>query len=402
MDDQDYGIREVSMNEINEMILSTENAEPGDTAEPAEAAEAQDSESDSETEETSSAPAFSAAMIFSNDIVIPQDGVIDHLSFQLMRALSLASESSTPSYKGHARRTACYAREIVKRMGGDDAEQLKAYCAGLVHDIGNTAVPFNIPESHTTLTAEEYNLVKLHTSEGQRIMKGITELPEIIEAVKWHHERYDGKGYPDELIGEDIPYFARIIAVAEAYDAMTSERPYRSILSQHLVRDEMIRSSGSKYDPEIVKVMLSMINEDTNYELKQVVKNEWNILVVDDDPMILRMVEYILGRHKQYTLTTANSGKAALKILKENNDFDLIMLDVEMPLMDGVETLIKIRSDRLLSGIPIIFVTADNSRETLSKALKYGVSGYIIKPFVPHFLIRKINEVLNTRKLLDT
>lgn len=193
----------------------------------------------------------------------------------------------------------------------------------------------------------------------------------------------------------DIPVAARIIAAADAYDSMTSEMVYRSSMQQQQVREEFIKGSGTQFDPEIAKIVLSIIYDDKNFERRQVTKNDWKILLVDDDPMILKMAEYILSRYKQYKVLQANSGRAALKILKEETDIDLILLDVEMPLMDGIETLIRIRSDELTRSLPVIFVSADSSRETLSKALKFGISGYIAKPFTPTFFVKKINEILN-------
>lgn len=329
------------------------------------------------------------------EIVINENSTINHLTFQLIKALALASEAGNSFYKGHARRTAEYAKEIAKRMGRDEEEQMKIYCAGLIHDIGNTAVHDNILELKAEYTKEERDAVKVHTTEGAKMVKGISEIPELHDAVKYHHERYDGTGYPEGLKGEDIPYVARVVAAAEAYDAMTSERPHRKGFAQYLVREEFVKNRGTQFDPEVSKVVLAMINEDVNYDHRQLTKNEWRILLVDDDPMILKMGEYILSRHKQYIVSTANSGRACLKLLKDGNEFDLIMLDVEMPIMNGIETLIRIRSDKLLANTPVIFVTADNSKETLVNALKHGVNGYITKPFAPHFFLKKLNEVLN-------
>ena len=272
---------------------------------------------------------------------------------------------------------------------------MKIYCAAFVHDIGMVAIPDYIVGKRASLSEEEFNDLRQHTIIGSKIFKGVTQIPEINQGIRWHHERYDGTGYPDGLSGEDIPLAARIIAAADAYDSMTSEMVYRSSMQQQQVREEFIKGSGTQFDPEIAKVILSIIYDDKNFERRQISKNDWKILLVDDDPMILKMAEYILSRYKQYKMLQASSGRAALKILREETDIDLILLDVEMPLMDGIETLIRIRSDELTRSLPVIFVTADSSRETLSKALKFGISGYITKPFTPTFFVKKINEILN-------
>lgn len=320
---------------------------------------------------------------------------LHNMSFQLIKAISLLAEVKDPCFKGHSRRSASLAKEILKRMGGNEDEQMNIYIAALVHDIGMVAIPDSIVGKKTALSDEEFNELRQHTIIGSKIFKGVTQIPEINQGIRWHHERYDGTGYPDGLSGEDIPLAARIIAAADAYDSMTSEMVYRSSMQQQQVREEFIKGSGTQFDPEIAKVILSIIYDDKNFERRQITKNDWKILLVDDDPMILKMAEYILSRYKQYKIYQASSGRAALKLLKEETDIDLILLDVEMPLMDGIETLIRIRSDELTRSLPVIFVTADSSRDTLAKALKFGISGYIAKPFTPTFFVKKINEILN-------
>lgn len=330
-----------------------------------------------------------------DDMFIQAESCLNSMAYQLIKSISLLAEVKDPCFRGHSRRTASLAREIVKRMGGNDTEQLNIYCAALVHDIGMVAIPDYIVSKKGQLSEDEFNELRQHTIIGSKIFHSVNQIPEIKQAIRWHHERYDGTGYPDGLSGEDIPVAARIIAAADAYDSMTSEMVYRSSMQQQQVREEFIKGSGTQFDPEIAKIVLSIIYDDKNFERRQVTKNDWKILLVDDDPMILKMAEYILSRYKQYKVLQANSGRAALKILKEETDIDLILLDVEMPLMDGIETLIRIRSDELTRSLPVIFVSADSSRETLSKALKFGISGYIAKPFTPTFFVKKINEILN-------
>ena len=320
---------------------------------------------------------------------------LNSMSYQLIKAISLIAEVKDPCFRGHSRRSASLAKEIIKRMGGTEEEQMNIYCAALVHDIGMVAIPDYIVGKTSALSEEEFSDLRQHTIIGAKLFGGVTQIPEINQGIRWHHERYDGTGYPDGLSGEDIPLAARIIAAADAYDSMTSEMVYRSSMPQQQVREEFIKGSGTQFDPEIAKIVLSIIYDDKNFERRQISRNDWKILIVDDDPMILKMAEYILSRYKQYKLLQASSARAALKTLREETDIDLILLDVEMPLMDGIETLIRIRSDELTRSIPVIFVTADSSMNTLSKALKFGISGYITKPFTPTYFLKKINETLN-------
>ena len=110
-------------------------------------------------------------------------------------------------------------------------------------------------------------VIKNHPVIGYDILKAMTEIPNIQYGARWHHERYDGTGYPDGLKGEEIPEYARIICVADAYDAMTSKRSYRSAMSQDRVRSEIENGKGKQFDPIIANVMLEMIDEDTEYNM---------------------------------------------------------------------------------------------------------------------------------------
>ena len=104
---------------------------------------------------------------------------------------------------------------------------------------------------------------------GAKILNNIVEMPGLVTGARWHHERYDGGGYPDGLAGKDIPEEARIIAVADAYDAMSSRRSYRGIMSQDAVRAEVVRGRGTQFDPAFADIMLAMIDGDPNYDMKE-------------------------------------------------------------------------------------------------------------------------------------
>nr|MCR5625349.1 HD domain-containing protein [Lachnospiraceae bacterium] len=119
------------------------------------------------------------------------------------------------------------------------------------------------------LTDEEYDIIKIHTTLGYGILSKIQENPKLALAAKYHHERFDGTGYPEGLKGEDIPVEARIIAVADAYDAMTSHRSYRYPLSQELVREEIVNCTGTQFDPAFAKIMIEMIDEDKEFKMKE-------------------------------------------------------------------------------------------------------------------------------------
>ena len=142
---------------------------------------------------------------------------------------------------------------------------------GLLHDIGKIGVPEEILNKRGSLTEEEFDEIKKHTVTGYDILHTITEIPGLSTGARWHHERFSGKGYPDDLLGDDIPEEARIICVADSYDAMTSKRVYASPKSQEEVRAEIVRCRGTQFDPDIADAMLEIIDEDKEFKLREIV-----------------------------------------------------------------------------------------------------------------------------------
>ena len=161
-------------------------------------------------------------------------------------------------------------QDIINNEEIDDEEkQEDVYFAGMLHDIGKIGISNEIINKTGKLTDEEYEIIKTHPSIGGDILSNISEIPNIAIGARWHHERYDGKGYPDGLKGKDIPELARIIGVADAYDAMTSKRSYRDVLSQEIVRLEIEKGKGTQFDPVFAEIMLEMIDEDKNYDMHE-------------------------------------------------------------------------------------------------------------------------------------
>ena len=158
---------------------------------------------------------------------------------------------------------------IAELSGMNEQECNEIYYAGLLHDVGKIGIPLSMINKPGKLTYEEYEIIKQHPVTGAQILQTITDYPFLSIGAKYHHEHYDGKGYPERLKGTDIPEIARIIAVADAYDAMTSKRSYRDPLPQIKVREEFVKCSGTQFDPEFARIMLGLIDMDTNYELRE-------------------------------------------------------------------------------------------------------------------------------------
>ncbi len=182
-------------------------------------------------------------------------------------------DAKDPYTRGHSDRVSDYSVLIGKKLGLDERDIRTLKIGGLFHDIGKIGVPDNILLKPGKLTDDEYSEIKNHPSIGAHILSTATIFADLIPIVKHHHERYDGNGYPSKLKGNEIPYLARIAAVADTYDAMTSKRPYRDALSLDVVKSEIKRCSGTQFDPEIAKVFLDLL--ENNYDEIEKIQNSY-------------------------------------------------------------------------------------------------------------------------------
>jgi polar amino acid transport system substrate-binding protein len=167
--------------------------------------------------------------------------------------------------KGHSVNVANYASKISEKLGFESERISKIYWAGLVHDVGKIFVPQSVLNKSEKLTDEEYELIKLHPLKGYELISEIEGLKDIAEIVLYHHERYDGKGYPYGKKGDEIPIESRILCVADSFDAMTSDRPYKKSLTLEEAIEELRKNSGTQFDPEIVSVLIDILLSEFNH-----------------------------------------------------------------------------------------------------------------------------------------
>ena len=168
---------------------------------------------------------------------------------------------------GHSAAVAIYARDIAERMGLPEAESDKAHLAGLVHDIGKIGLSAGVLEKPGALTLEERREMQRHSEIGERILAKVDTYAEIASIVRHHHERVDGGGYPDGLAGEDIPLISRIIAVADAYNAMTSDRPYRDAMPSRVARLRLAQAVESQFDTSVVAAFEAILAARRGYRV---------------------------------------------------------------------------------------------------------------------------------------
>ena len=181
---------------------------------------------------------------------------------QTIKSLVRTLRESDSNTEAHVRRTQHMGRELGRRIGLSDLEQSQLSLLCLLHDIGKVGIPLEILNKPGRLTHEEWEVIKSHTTKGYLIALSSSELRGIAEMILYHHERWDGKGYPDGLSGKDIPLLSRIIAVVDSFDAMVNDRSYRSAIGEETAMDEMRKQSGAQFDPELVEAFLRMVEED--------------------------------------------------------------------------------------------------------------------------------------------
>ncbi len=181
------------------------------------------------------------------------------LFLSTVRSLTAAIDAKDPYTRGHSERVTKYSVMLAKMLKLPHSEIEKVQLAGLLHDIGKIGVDEKILQKPGRLTPEEYKEIQKHPVIGESIMKPISALKDILPGIRNHHERWDGKGYPDKLVGKKIPLLGRIISLADTYDAITSDRPYRKSKSIKFALEEIKRCSGSQFDPELAKIFIQAV-----------------------------------------------------------------------------------------------------------------------------------------------
>ena len=168
-------------------------------------------------------------------------------------------DAKDPYTNGHSSRVAQYTKQIASHMGFNEEELDNIYYIALLHDVGKMSIPDNILNKPAKLSPEERKVIETHTTHGAEMLKDFSAIPDIIAGALYHHERYDGGGYPQHLKGENIPLIARIICVADSYDAMSSFRCYRDALSKEEILSELDACAGKQFDPEAAAIMIDLI-----------------------------------------------------------------------------------------------------------------------------------------------
>ncbi len=195
------------------------------------------------------------------ELKISQDKLADAY-MGTVEALRVAVDAKDTYTKGHSDRVAYYSKLLAKEINLTSQEQERIYIGGLFHDIGKIGIPDSILQKPEQLTNEEYSEIKNHPLIGAQIINAASIFEDIIPIVKSHHERYDGKGYPNGLKGDEIPIYARIVAIADSFDAMTSDRQYRKGMTIDAAKTEIIRNIDTQFDGNIARAFVKILERD--------------------------------------------------------------------------------------------------------------------------------------------
>ena len=189
-------------------------------------------------------------------------GKLEIAYIESIETLKNTVEAKDVYTKGHSDRVSAFAVLLGKKLGLPESDIESLRVGGLFHDVGKIGVPDSILLKNSRLTPDEYSEIKNHPSIGAHILSSASIFQDVIPIVKHHHERYDGNGYPSKLKGEDIPYLARLTAVVDSFDAMTSKRAYRDSLDMSIVKDALRNNMGTQFDPELTKSFLDILENE--------------------------------------------------------------------------------------------------------------------------------------------
>lgn len=201
---------------------------------------------------------------------------LEHVTEEIVKTLATVIDAKDEYTNGHSFRVALYACALAKKLNWDDAEIKELRWEALLHDIGKIGIPDSVLNKPEKLTIDEFDMIKSHTIIGGIILSQSSDLKQASLTTKYHHERYDGKGYPEGLKGEEIPLNARVIAISDAYDAMHSDRIYRKGLDKYVIKEQLVTNRGTQFDPVLLDSFLEIFEDGTLDKLEE--NNKYNTL----------------------------------------------------------------------------------------------------------------------------
>jgi putative two-component system response regulator len=310
------------------------------------------------------------------------------LAPSLASALANAIETRDSSLQGHCERMSRLAVRIALELGLGDAEVETVRLGAILHDVGKIGIPDRVLIKHGPLTIEERALMETHPLIGDRLLEPLDLLESVRPVVRHHHERWDGSGYPDALAGEAIPVAARIVALADAVEAMSGQRPYRTPLRTAQILAELEAGAGRQWDPELVEIVQRLISAGELRFLRDGLvlsapgdpappPTPLSILLVEDDPDAALQTKKALESTLVHAAVSHVSTVSSALDLCRNATWSLVVLDQHLPDGQGLELVDTLRD--LVPDMPVVMLTGEGSEHLAVEAFRHGVSDYVVK-----------------------
>jgi response regulator RpfG family c-di-GMP phosphodiesterase len=296
------------------------------------------------------------------------------LAFRLEAAGSealIAALSARDGYTAeHSDAVVVLSEEVARRLDLSEADIHATHQVALLHDIGKIGIPDGVLRKPGPLDAREWRLMREHPIIGARIVGSIASLKHLAGAIRAEHERWDGKGYPDGLAGEDVPLLSRIVFACDTYHAMISNRPYRKSMTEAVAREELRSQSGAQFDPRVVEALLSLLDEGADVITLDEGPKAIRVMLVDDDASTRMLLRFTLEAQGVFEVVgEAGDGAEALSFVKTEQP-DAVVLDLAMPVMSGLQAMPEIR--KLSPQTKIVVFSASDPPEVLRKAMRLG------------------------------
>lgn len=282
------------------------------------------------------------------------------------------------------------------------AEIDKIVSASVLHDVGKIAISDVILNKPGRLTPEEFEIMKQHTVKGGEILQRMPRLLDdnvynySYDIARHHHERWDGNGYPDHLMGDKISIWAQVVSVADVYDALVSPRIYKSAFEHETAVRMIMNGDCGVFNPKVLKAFEMSLEKIHEKHLELTAKDRAHstlarLLIVDDSEIDRTVLKNIL--EPDFQTIEAVNGYEALKILEDETQprIDGILLDIAMPVIDGFTVLKILRGNG--QKIPVVLMTADATKENVQRGIEFNISAFLGKPFNPHTVIQKLHAL---------
>jgi putative two-component system response regulator len=306
----------------------------------------------------------------------------------LATVLANAIEARDAATRGHCERLATLAAWLAGAVGLPARDIATIRLGAILHDVGKIGIPDRILLKEGPFEPEELETMRSHSLLGDRLLEPIGPLQAVRPVVRHHHERWDGAGYPDGLAGESIPYIARIVAVADAVEAMWADRPYRGSLTLGAILQELEAGAGTQWDPALTDLVLRAIRRgDINFHPEGIEVHEPRdpdlgdrgptVLLVEDDPLFAELASVVIREALEDARVVVARDAASARELCRGSVWSLAVLDQNLPDGDGLDVLCTIREES--PSLPVLMLTGYGSEQLALEAFRRGADDYVVK-----------------------